>query len=132
MNAPVARLWPYASTASGSERRRRTRAMSFSSSRSGPGRSSSVWMSTTETSSSTTARTVRVVCLIARRDRGSSGCSALQQIVAPRQRALELTVGRLAGRDGRAASRGEHDHVVAGLPDAAGHLARVAAVVVVL
>ena len=123
-------------------------------------------MSTTETSSSTTARTVRVVCLTASLARGSSGRSLIQQSSAVSSRA---TIGRALGvgehvaaadvdvvlepdRDRlrrrsprssapskvstaatrvRAAGR-QHDDVVAGAPDAAGDLAGVAAVVVVL
>ena len=122
-------------------------------------------MSTTETSSSTIARTVRVVCLIASFARGSSGFSAIQQTVASSSRA---TVGACSGSasmspretstssasrtvtdmPGMATSSGPSAvsteateerrpegstiDVVARLPDAAGDLARVAAVVVVL
>src|SRR3981081_814278 len=49
MNAPVSRFSAYGSTASGSDRRSRTTPMSFSSSRSGPGTSSSVRISVSAT-----------------------------------------------------------------------------------
>src|SRR5205085_3357021 len=79
MNAPVSRFSAYGSTASGSERRSRTTPMSFSSSRSGAVMSESSWMSTTETSSSTSTRTERVVCFTASLACGSSGRSLIQQ-----------------------------------------------------
>ena len=164
MKAPVARFTSYGSTISGAERRSRTRPMSFSFiSVASP--SSSVSMSTTPSMPSTTARTVRVVCLTPNRAPGWRGRSLIQQTrrlerprghrlvvrvdehVAARhvdlileadrhghagRRLLDRAAGHVDRRDAGAEAGGQHEHVVAGPPDAAGDLARVAAVVVVL
>ncbi len=68
--------------------------MSFNSSRSGAGTSSSVWTSIRATSSSAIARTERVVDFTASRVRGSSGFSLIQQTRASSSRA---TVGGSSG-----------------------------------
>src|SRR6266545_611721 len=96
MNAPVSRFSAYGSTASGSESRRRTTPMSFSSRRSGPGTSSSEWMSVSDTSSSTIARTERVVCFTATFARGSSARSLIQQTRA------SSSCATMGGRSGSA------------------------------
>jgi sulfate adenylyltransferase subunit 1 (EFTu-like GTPase family) len=66
--------------------------------RPGAGLSSSVAMSTTETISSARAGTVRVVCLISRRARSSSGVSAIHDTRATSSRA---TIGARSGSASR-------------------------------
>ena len=122
-------------------------------------------MSTTPSMPSTTARTVRVVCLTPRRapacerplahpadgrlerPRGHRLVVRVDEHVAarhvdlvlepdrdrhPGRRLVDRAVGGLDRGDPRAQPRRQHEDVVAGPPDAAGDLARVAAVVVVL
>ena len=104
MNAPVARLRAYGSTASGSASRKRTTPRSFSSSCSGAATSSSVCDVDDRDELVDDARgTVRVVCLTSERARGlerplAHPADARRQLARDDRR---LRSGRRAGRRAR-------------------------------